>query len=226
MNTLRYLIAALISLVFLEKIHATETWESKEFNCAIVLPDGQSWSHIAPPAKVVKVVIKNKTEGTAILLYILDAPADGQTLDAFLPGFRQGWAPNGISTDRSEKRLQINGRPAQQLSDVAFSKGIKLYRVIIVVIDNGRVYQIGAYSPKANPLEDPEIRQAVESFHFLSKSSERTTATPQYATDNLPGLIGRITFYALVGIGVLYSVFKVKIQSRANRNVGETANRL
>jgi len=196
----------------LANTRAGEVWESRALNCAITLPAGSDWSRINPPVEMLKVVAQNK-KGDTILLFVGDAPQDGRTLESFLPGFKQSYFPEGASTMTSEETLQINGRSARRLKGMVKIQGIEMQRVTIVIIDNNRVYQIAAMSREIDPLADPEIREAIDSFHFLNLSSAVHKIKP---ARNLSSFIGHLTFYAMVGIAVVYMI--VKCRKPKNKN--------
>jgi hypothetical protein len=192
-----------------------EVWKSQELNCEITLPSGSDWSRVTPPAPILKVAMRNEAQGKTISLYVVDAPRDGQSLSSFLPGFKTAWFKEGVSTDRSEESLVIDGRSAHRLMDTIAIQGTVMRRVNTLVIDNGQVYQIAAMSRSGNPLDDPEIATTLKSFHFVSAVSALPVTSPrQDPADRLPQLIGSITFYVLVGIVAIFLVIKVSTRSK------------
>ena len=192
-----------------------ETWKSPELNCEISLPSGGGWSSVPPPVAILKVAVRNQTEAKTISLYVVDAPPSSQTLSGFLPGFKKSWFQEGVSTDRSEEAATIDGRSARRLKDTVMIQGTKMHRVNTVVIDNGKVYQVAAMSRSGNPLDDPEIARALNSFHFLSEGSSLPTnaGAPDSAT-RLPRLIGSITFYVLMAIVAIAVVIKIAARQK------------
>jgi hypothetical protein len=192
-----------------------EVWTSQELNCEITLPSGSDWSRVTPPAPILKVAMRNQAQGKTISLYVGDAPRDGQSLSSFLPGFKKSWFKEGVSTGRSEESLAIDGRSAHRLMDTVAIQGTMMRRVTTLVIDNGKVYQIGAMSRSGDPLDDPEIGITLKSFHFITAASALPVTSPrQNPADRLPELIGSITFYVLVGIVAIFLAIKVSVRSK------------
>ncbi len=84
-----------------------------------------------------------------------------------------------------------------------------MQRVDVVVIDGGRLYQIAATSLSGNPLDDPEIATTINSFHFLGRATAVPANSPgRDPADRIPELIGRLTFYVLIGVVVVFLIVK------------------
>jgi hypothetical protein len=164
---------------------------------------------VLPPAPILKVAVRNITEGKSVALYIVDAPQDGPTLSSFLPGFKKSWFKEGVSSNRSEEWTTIDGRSACRLNDTVTTQGMVMQRVDIIVIDNKLVYQVAAMSRSGDPVEDPEISATLKSFHFLSDAASNSAkVSMSHPVDRLPRLIGSITFYVLVGIAAIALITK------------------
>jgi hypothetical protein len=192
-----------------------EVWKSQELNCAITLPSGSDWSRVTPPAPIVKVAVRNQAQGKTIALYVVEAPSDGQSLSSFLPGFKESWFEEGLTSDRSEESLSIDGRTARRLMDTVTIQGTSMRRANTIIIDNGKVYQITAMCRTGKPLDDPEIEATLKSFHFLSAVSAVPVSSPrQDPVDHLPKSIGSITFYVLMGIVAIFLAIKVLTRSK------------
>ena len=144
-----------------------EVWKSQELNCEIILPSGRDWSPVPPPVPILKVAMRNQTEAKTVSLYVVDAPQNGQTLSSFLPGFEQSWFKEGVSSNRSEETLAIDGRSARRLKDTVLIQGTVMQRVNTVVIDNGKLYQIAAMSRSGIPLTTRKSGGRSRVFIFL-----------------------------------------------------------
>src|SRR5689334_7454551 len=103
---------AIFALQLLSWNAGGEVWKSQELNCEISLPAGRGWNPAPAPAPILKVAMINQAEGKTIAVYVVDAPRNNQTLSSFLPGFKQSWFKEGVSTDGSEEALEIDGRDA------------------------------------------------------------------------------------------------------------------
>jgi hypothetical protein len=192
-----------------------EVWKSPELNCELTLPSGGNWSPVTASVPALKVAMRNLAEGKAVSLLVGSAPRDAQTLEAFLPSFEKGWFKQGASTDTSEQRLTIDGRAASRLKQTVIVKGTTLRMVNTIVIDHGKVYIIDASSRSTDPLGDPEIRTTLNSFHFISDTAAfPVSSAMQDPLNRLPGLIGHITFFVLVGIAVLALIIKITVRPK------------
>lgn len=146
-----------------------EEWRSDEFNCAVAPPNSADWAQPPLPNPSIKFLAQTKDRSTSVLLSVVPLPPDkNETLNTrFIEGFEGSYFKPGQSKKTSGVGLVIQGIPAYKLTGELYANGATFYRAVTLWIADNRLYQLVALKSKSLPLDDPEVRTFISSFHFL-----------------------------------------------------------
>ena len=124
--------------------------------------------------------------------------------------FKNRWFEHGTGKGRTEERIQVDGRSAYRLKDIANLAGEEMHRADTVVIERGKLYQIDAIGVGADPMNDSAVLNCVNSFRFLTQmASSVNKPLPVERTDKLPERVADITFAVLIGLIAIFVVVKI-----------------
>jgi len=149
--------------------YCADEWRSEEFNCALTPPTSADWTQPPAPNPSIKFLAQTKDHSTSVILSVIPLPPEkNEKLNTrFIEAFEGTYFKPGLSKKTSGVELVIQGIPAYKITGELYANGTTFYRAATLWIADNRFYQITALKSKSLPLDDPELRAFISSFHFL-----------------------------------------------------------
>jgi hypothetical protein len=142
-------------------------WLSEEFNCALTLPSGAEWRQPNAPNPAIRVLAQTSDQSVSVLLLVVPVPIGTKLDDRFIQGYEDGHYQAGSSKKLSGDRRVIQGLPAYRTTGEIYTNGNTAQQVTILWIAGDKLYSLVAVKRTGPPLEDPDVRAFLASFHFL-----------------------------------------------------------
>jgi hypothetical protein len=221
----------LISVACLNRSGFAEVWKSSEFNCSIKLPLESGWTRLPAPSPVTQFSIRSPDQSKAINFSV--TPTGNLSAEKFVAGFKKKFFAQATGKIRIEEQIQLAGRTAHRMRDVLIVDGQERFVASALVINDGVAYQIAAIGVGSDPVNDPAVKQCLESFTFLSAEASARTAARQAALqkfgpmagtktddpqhDRMVNMIADLTFLVTVLIVIGWAVLKMVREVTARR---------
>jgi len=177
MNSLN---TAFVALVVFAASASAAYWESKDFDCSINLPDGESeattkptnWTTIGSTEEGTLVGARRVDLSAFIFLGYVDLSKrkNFHLNEKSIEELQQRFFGQGQGFRRALERISLHGMPGYRLTGDAIYHGAHYGLVVDMFEGNNRIYQVaGMKQNDMHPLKDPQIKDTMTSFKLLSR---------------------------------------------------------
>ena|SRR5579859_5222317 len=186
-----------------------------EVNFAITPPSGWHWATNLPSTQDIQGIIANAAN-TELVLFIAESNSGaGPVDDRAVSEFEIGLGSDG-GKRLSGKYIEVDGVKAYERVGSAVIKGKHVSTLIYFFAADGRFYNMEAMRFDGEAAEDPDIQQAMDSFHFIKRPK---TFIPQRSAAFQTGYImGRLMGMMVLVVGVVALILFVARRNRPSRS--------
>ena len=136
-------------------------------NCALTAPAGWSARDLKRVPGVVAAFGDAAGQRTLLVLVQGRGQPGEAASDTFVTGFDIGMEKSGGGQKTSGKFVQLAGLRAYERHGTATLQGQRVTTLVLAVPTGDGTYLLEALMTNGEASDDPQIRQAVDSFHFL-----------------------------------------------------------
>jgi hypothetical protein len=187
-----------------EAVGAGTEYTSAAFNYGIRLPAG--WKRMPKMAEQMDVAVRTDTpQVRSLTVLVMNAGAGQARLDdATIVGLEKGFFPAGRARKTSGTRMEIAGQPGYEMRGTVATPAGNGTIVSRVVLADNRFYSLIANRMGGEVMDDPQIKQSLESFRFvkppqiISSAGGGSSYSRGYAIGYLLGVV--------IGVGLMIAV--------------------
>ena len=212
--------ACLLALLLVASGHGVAGQEQQALaasNCVLTAPP--DWHPIdlgKQPGVVAAFGDAGGNRSLLVLTYKRGEPQPAMS-DAYVTGFDKGVEKSAGGKKTSGKFVRVAGFAAYERRGTLNAKGRDLTTVALAIPTGDGAYLLEAFSAKGEAADDPEIAQAVGSFHFLHPpgSPRRPSDTGQRTAYAAGQSFGSLAFISLIILLIYRAASRRKPQPAA-----------
>lgn len=150
--------------------HGAE-WASEDAGVSFQLPADPAWTQIKGPRTEAKLVLQRRDKTAAVLFVAFEKKPGPRKLDEdFVKRWERGYYRKGKTEKVSGEFFSFKGKHAYKASDRVTQDGIETLGTVILWLEDDRLFEIVTTKDGGDPLQDPVVKEFVDSLKFLPKS--------------------------------------------------------
>jgi hypothetical protein len=178
-----------------------------QYNFAIRLPEGWQLMTNLPARPGVIATFVDAAKIRQVVLLVYDHKASGSLDDRFISEFERGMESSGAGKRVSGRFIEVCGIKSYERLGNVMADGKRATSVTQVIPVKGRLYLLQGLRREGEVSDDPEIRNCLATFRFITSPVAQTGLTPKDASFRTFLWTG-FTLGIIAGIAILRSLRK------------------